>query len=285
MKIRYICIVLVFCAATGLFAQKKLVILHTNDTHSRIESLSPSDKNYPNTAGVVNRKAVIDSIRAAEENVLLFDAGDFVQGTPYFNLFKGRTETDAMNLMAYDAVTIGNHEFDYGLDTVKFIFERLRFPVVNCNYDFSKTVLKDVVKPYVILKKFGLKIGIIGVGPNPEGLIQQDKYEGMVFNPIQESVNKYAVYLKEKEKCDMIICLSHIGYGDTHANEEESTVVLDPKLAENSRYIDVIIGGHSHTYMPQPDIRKNKDGKDVMIFQVGKNGSFIGKMNIELKKY
>lgn len=284
MKSRYILAIIFLCATTGLLAQKKLVILHTNDTHSRIEPLPATDKSYPNTAGVVNRKAVIDSIRAVEENVLLLDAGDFVQGTPYFNLFKGRAEADMMNLMGYDATTIGNHEFDYGLDTMKMIFGRLQFPVVNSNYDFSNTVLKGIVKPYIVLKKYGLRIGIIGLGPDPDGLIQQDKYEGVIFNPIISSANKHAEILKKKEKCDIIICLSHIGYTDNHAAEEGKVIVVDPLLAEESYYIDVIISAHSHTYMKQPDIRKNKLGKEVMIFQVGKNGSYIGKMDIELNK-
>lgn len=285
MRLKYISL-LIFCSISiGLFAQKKIVILHTNDTHSRIEPLPETDKKYPNTAGVVNRKAIIDSIRAIEPNVLLFDAGDFVQGTPYFNLFKGRTEADAMNLMKYDAATIGNHEFDYGLDTMKMIFKRLKFPIVNCNYDFSKTVLKNEVKPYIILKRFGLKIGVLGVGPKLEGLVQKDKYGETVFNPIIESVNKYAKILKDEEKCDLIICLSHVGYADTHASEDNTEkVVLDADIAENTSYVDVIIGGHSHTYMPTPDKVKNRLGKDVLIFQVGKNGSYIGKIDVELNK-
>lgn len=285
MKSTYIYLIaLLLSLPAVLSAQKKLVILHTNDTHSRIEELPTTDSKYPNTAGVINRKAVIDSIRSLYTNVLLLDAGDFVQGTPYFNLFKGRAEADAMNLLGYEATTIGNHEFDYGLDTMRMIFERLDFPVVNSNYDFSNTVVKDAVKSYIVIKKFGLKIGILGVGPDPEGLVQEDKYKGMIFNPIVESANKYAEILKKKEKCDLIICLSHIGYTDDHAQKEGAKAVLDPYLAENSRYIDVIIGGHSHTYMPKPDIRKNKDGKDIMIFQVGKNGTYIGKLELDLAK-
>ncbi|MFR9165630.1 MAG: bifunctional metallophosphatase/5'-nucleotidase [Dysgonomonas sp.] len=285
MKLKYICLALVLVVSTGIFAQKKIVILHTNDTHSRIEALPPTDSKYPNTAGVVNRKAVIDSIKAIYGNVLLLDAGDFVQGTPYFNLFKGRAEADMMNYLKYDAATIGNHEFDYGLDTMKMIFERLNFPIVNCNYDFSKTVLKDVVKPYTILKKFGLKIGIVGVGADPKGLIQEDKYEGMTFLPIIESTNKYAEMLKNKEKCDMVICLSHIGFS-LHPNQEASgaSTVIDQELAQKSRNIDLIIGGHSHTYMQHPVYEKNMDGKDVMIFQCGKNATYIGKIEVELDK-
>lgn len=272
MNLRYICLLSVLVIASGLFAQKKLVILHTNDTHSRIEALPSSDKSYPNTAGVVNRESVIEDLRKNNKNVLLFDVGDFVQGTPYFNLFKGRVEGQAMNLMKYDAGTLGNHEFDYGLDTLKRIIKELDYPILNCNYDFSNTVLKDVVKPYAIFKKDGLKIGVIGVGVDPEGLIQKDKYEGMIFNPINESVNKYAEFLKKKEKCDVIICLSHIGYND------------DVKLAQSTKHVDVILGGHSHTYMEEPEDIKNTQGNDVLMFQLGKNGSFVGKVELDLEK-
>lgn len=282
MKLKYICIGLALVASVNLLAQKRATILHTNDTHSRIESLPSTDKYYPNTAGVVNRKATIDSIRNVDKDVLLFDAGDFVQGTPYFNLFKGKAETDMMNEIGYDAVTIGNHEFDYGLDNMKLMFENLKAPVVNSNYDFSNTVLKDIVKPYIILNKFGLRIGILGVGAAPEGLIQEDKYQGMIFKPIIESANKTAEILKKADKCDLIICLSHIGYRDTHASEG-ATAVLDHELAQQSRYIDIIIGGHSHTYLEKPVFVKNKAGKEVMITQMGKNGTFLGKIDVELK--
>jgi len=231
-----------------------------------------TDKYNPGKGGVVNRKAIIDSVRKVEKNVLLIDAGDFVQGTPYFNMFKGRTEADAMNLMKYDVTVIGNHEFDYGMDTMKMFFERLSFPVICCNYDFPQTVLKDVVKPYTILKRFGLKIGIIGVGIDPDGLVQKDKYAGLIFKPVIETVNHYAELLKKKENCDLIICVSHIGY------------TQDKDLAQKSEYLDIIIGGHSHTFMKQPDIRKNLLGKDVMVYQAGKYGVNVGKIEMELEK-
>lgn len=263
-------ITILLCSFVTLFGQQKLVILHTNDTHSRIEPLPATDKTLPNMAGVVNRKAVIDSIRNIEDNVLLIDAGDFVQGTPYFNVFHGKVETEALNRLGYEVGTIGNHEFDNGLDAMKVFFEDLKFPIVNCNYDFSNTVLKGMVKPYVILKKKGLKIGVIGVGVDPEGLIQKDKYEGMKFNPIIESVNYYAEKLKDK--CDVIICLSHIG------------IVDDRKLAEQSKYIDLIIGGHSHTFMKKPEIIKNQESKDVLVYQTGKHAAYVGKIELELEK-
>ena len=253
-------------------AQKKIVILSTNDTHSRIEPIPENDRNYGGMGGVVAREAFIDEIRKQNQNVLLFDAGDFVQGTPYFNLFHGRVEAQAMNLMKYDAGTLGNHEFDYGLDTLKMIVKKLNFPILNCNYDFSDTVLKDDIKPYVILKRFGLKIGVLGVGVDPEGLIQKNKYEGMVFKPAISSVNFYAKILKDSKKCDLVVCLSHLGYNE------------DIKLAEQSKNVDVIIGGHSHTYMEKPDMRTNLDGKEVLIFQTGKSGAYVNKIEVELDK-
>lgn len=273
MKLKYILLVLAVAVLPfTIAAQKKIVILGTNDTHSRIEPIPDTDKKYPGMGGVEARDAFVKKTRSENPNVFVFDAGDFLQGTPYFNLFHGRVEAEAMNIIGYDAGTIGNHEFDYGLDTLKMVIQKLDYPIVNCNYDFSNTPLKGLVKPYVVFKKDGLKIGVVGVGVDPEGLIQKDKYEGMTFNPIISSVNHYAKILKDKEKCDVIVCLSHIGYND------------DIKLAEGSQNIDLIIGGHSHTFLERPDVRKNMDGKDVVIFQTGKNGVFIDKYEIELDK-
>ncbi|QIK59885.1 bifunctional metallophosphatase/5'-nucleotidase [Dysgonomonas sp. HDW5A] len=272
MKLRNILLFSLLFIGLMVNAQKKIVILGTNDTHSRIEPIPENDKSYGGMGGVVAREAFIEGIRNQNKNVLLFDAGDFVQGTPYFNLFHGRVEAQAMNLMKYDAGTLGNHEFDYGLDTLKMIVKKLNFPILNCNYDFSKTVLKDDIKPYVILKRFGLKIGVLGVGVDPEGLVQKNKYEGMEFKPAISSVNFYAKILKDSKKCDLVVCLSHLGYND------------DIKLAEQSKNVDIIIGGHSHTYMEKPDMRTNLDGKEVLIFQTGKSGAYVNKIEVELDK-
>jgi len=271
-------LLLAFTVSVGAQTVKKVVILHTNDTHSRIEPLPTNENTNPNTAGVVRRATYVDQVRKENKNVLLFDAGDFVQGTPYFNLFKGEVETGAMNRMKYDAGTLGNHEFDYGLDVLAEIVKKANYPIVNCNYDFTNTPLKGLVKPYVILRKFGMKIGVLGVGVDPEGLIQSENYKGMIFNPIINSVNKYSEILKNQEKCDLVICLSHIGfnsYGDA-AN--------DQVLAKNSKFIDIIIGGHSHTYLEKPVVLKNLDGKDVLIYQMGKNGTFIGRIDAEMQE-
>jgi 5'-nucleotidase len=257
---------------------KHLVIIHTNDTHSRIEPLPTTDKSYPNSGGVVRRATYIKQIRKENKNVLFFDAGDFVQGTPYFNLFRGEVEIGAMDKMKYDAGTLGNHEFDYGLNLLAEIVKRAKYPIVNCNYDFSNTPLKGLIKPYVVLKKFGMKIGVLGVGVDPEGLIQKENYQGMVFNPAINSVNKYAEILKKKEKCDLIVCLSHIGY-DPYENAPN-----DQLLAKETRYVDIIIGGHSHTYLEQPVLFKNLEQKDVLVYQMGKNGSFVGRIDVDMKE-
>ncbi len=279
-NIRYTFALLLLVASIGLQAQntKKIVILHTNDTHSRIEPLPHNDKNLPNTGGVVRRANYIRQVRKVEKNVLLLDAGDFVQGTPYFNLFKGEAEVEAMNKMKYDAATLGNHEFDYGLEQLLKIVKKAKFPIVNCNYDFSRTELKNYVKPCIVLKKNGLRIGVLGVGVNPEGIIQRENYEGMHFLPIINSVNKYAEILKTKEKCDLVVCLSHIGFTSAEG------VVNDQILARESRFVDIIIGGHSHTYMETPIVLQNTDKKQVMIYQMGKNGSFVGRIDVKLEE-
>lgn len=257
--------------------EKNITILHTNDTHSRIEPL-PKSEYGDSLGGIQYRIDYINEVRRQNKHVLLFDAGDFVQGTPYFNLFKGRVETQALNLMHYDAGTIGNHEFDYGLDTLKRIISELNYPIVNCNYDFSNTVLKDLVKPYIIINKWGLKIGVLGVGVDPKGMIKSENYEGMIFNPIIESANYYAKILKVEKKCDLVVCLSHIGYVSAPG------VTNDVSLAQQSENIDIIIGGHTHTYMSDPDIQKNKKGKDVLIYQMGKHGLYLGKIDVTLNK-
>lgn len=272
MKTKNILLLILLSITIPTFAQKKIIILHTNDTHSQIEPIPSWDKYNASMGGVVNRKAIIDSVRRVEKNVLLLDAGDFVQGTPYYNMFHGRVETEAMDMMKYDVGTIGNHEFDEGIDSLKMLVKEFDYPIICCNYDFSNTVLKGLIKPYTIIKKDGVKIGIIGVGVDPEGLIQKSKYEGMTFKPIIETVNHYATILRNKKKCDLIICLSHIGYDD------------DKTLGKASEYIDIIIGGHSHTFMKAPEIVKNKNDKDVLIYQAGGRGAVMGAIEVNLDK-
>ncbi len=274
MNNRYIIIVsiLLLTFSASIFSQKKITILHTNDTHSRIEPLPETDKYAPNKGGVLRRAALIDQIRQENKNVLLFDAGDFVQGTPYYNLFKGEVETKAMNLMKYDAATLGNHEFDYGLEGIRDILKWAEFPIVSSNYDFSNTILKDMLEQYIIITKDDVKIGVIGLNVKPQGLIATANYPEMEFLDPLEVGNKLAKMLKEDHKCDMVVCLSHLGY------------TADKKLAEKSSNIDIIIGGHSHTYMKDPDIIKNAENEDILIYQTQGRGVFLGKIDIELQK-
>lgn len=279
MKIKLL-IILTLCA-NMLVAQsnKQLIILHTNDTHSRIEPMESSSRFDSDTGGVIRRMNYVNKVRQQHQDVLLLDAGDFLQGTPYFNRFGGEVEIETMNLLKYDAVTLGNHEFDKGIDHLAALLKKAHFPVVNCNYDVSKTPLKDLVKPYVVISKGGLKIGILGVGVNPKGLIMKENYKGMKFLPIVASVNKYANVLREQEKCDIVICLSHIGYSAPYPK-----LTTDIKLAQESKNVDIIIGGHSHTYLKKPVIHQNVDGKDVVIYQMGKNGSFIGQIVVNFRE-
>ncbi|MDR2816321.1 MAG: metallophosphatase [Proteiniphilum sp.] len=254
------------------FSQKKIVILHTNDTHSRIEPLPETDRTAPGKGGVERRASYVDQVRKENKNVLLLDAGDFLQGTPYFNLFKGEVEVKAMNLMKYDVATLGNHEFDYGMETLEEVIRRADFPIVAGNYDFSKTALAGLVKPYIILKRDGIRIGIIGIGVRPQGLIAAGNYKGMKFLDPVKTANKLAEQLRLQDKCDMVVCLSHLGYAS------------DLELAEASRNIDLIIGGHSHTYIKKPVIRKNLEDKEVMIYQTNGRGIYVGRIDVELEK-
>lgn len=271
-NIQYFIICLLLTISCNAYSQKNLVILHTNDTHSRIEPLPETDRTSPGKSGVVRRAELIDQIRKENKNVLLFDAGDFLQGTPYFNLFKGEVEVKAMNLMGYDAATLGNHEFDYGLEILEKVVREANFPIVSSNYDFSQTALKNLIKPFIILKKDGVRIGVIGINIQPRGLIAAGNYEGMKYLDPVKTANEMAELLTTKYKCDMIVCLSHLGYN------------ADLNLAESTRGIDLIVGGHSHTYMKEPAIRKNLDNKEVTIFQTNGRGVYVGRLDIELKK-
>jgi len=255
----------------------KLVILHTNDTHSQVEPTEKSALKTSDMGGYVRRMGVIQKIRTEEKNVLLLDAGDFSQGTPYFNFYNGRIEIDALNRMKYDAVTLGNHEFDNGIDTLAVILRNAKFPIVSSNYDVNNTPLKTFVQPFLILKRFGLRIGIMAINVEPKSLIIESNYRGLIYNDPISTANETANYLKKEQKCDVIICLSHLG-SDAAAKE-----VNDFQLARETRFIDVIIGGHSHTLLENAK-ETNRDGRKVVIAQVAKSGLYLGKIELELGK-
>jgi 5'-nucleotidase len=254
-------------------ATKRLTILHTNDTHSRIEPFPMDGSRNEGLGGVASRSQLIKKIRNEEQNVLLLDAGDIFQGTPYFNIYKGEPEIKAMTAMGYDATTIGNHDFDAGIETLATQLHRhAQFPMIVCNYDFSQTPMENLYVPYKILKKGGLKIGILGVGIELDGLVPQNLSGNTKYlNPLQKA-NKYADELKKKG-CDLIICLSHLGY------RYSDNKVSDLMLARETQNIDVIIGGHTHTFLEAPFIEKNKKGEDVVINQVGWAGIMLGRLD------
>ena len=257
--------------------KKNLIILHLNDTHSQMDPISSHSDNNPNRGGAIRQNAVIEELRQLDPDILLFHSGDFVQGTPYFNIFKGQAEIAIMNLMQYDAICLGNHEFDYGLENLAKMIKAASFPVITTNLDFTNTVLDNLTHKYFIIHKKNIKIGIIGLTINIKGLTSSANYSGIkLLDPI-ETANETAEYLKEKEKCDMIICLSHLGYDPTENKKE------DVFLAKNSRNIDIILGGHTHTFLNKADRRYNLDGKEVVINQVGNKGIYIGRLDVILE--
>ncbi|MEA4982496.1 MAG: metallophosphatase [Paludibacter sp.] len=279
MKKQLILYIYAFVLLVGLSAQSgtKLVILHTNDTHSQLE---PTDANAIKNAdmgGYARRQGIINKIRRQEEQVLLVDAGDFSQGTPYYNFFKGRVEIEGYNRMKYDAITLGNHEFDNGMDTLSAILSLAGFPVVVSNYDVSKSSISAFVKPYLVLKKGSLRVGIMGLGVNPAGLIMEKNYKGIEYKDPVSTAQKISSVLKKREKCDLIICLSHLGSDST------LTGINDFDIARQTRYIDVIIGGHSHTLLENAKI-PNAKGKNVLIAQMGKSGLYLGRIDVLLTK-
>ncbi len=266
-------------AATGLFdAPVKLTILHTNDVHSRIEPFPMDGSRNQGLGGVASRARLINKIRGEEENVLLFDAGDIFQGTPYFNIYKGEPEIKAMSSMGYDATTIGNHDFDGGLNNLnQQLKQHAAFPMIVCNYDFNGTVMEHNYMPYKIFKKGGLKIGVLGLGIELQGLVPENLAEGTKYlDPIQYA-NKYADELKRKN-CDLVVCLSHLGY------KYDGNKVSDLILAKETSNIDLIIGGHTHSFLPAPVIVKNKRGEDVLVNQVGWAGIQLGRLDFLFEK-
>lgn len=258
--------------------ETKLTILHTNDVHSHIEPFADDDKKYPGLGGAEYRATIIENIRKKSDNVLVFDAGDIFQGTPYFNFFHGDLEIDLMNKMGYDAATIGNHDFDGGIEMLAKQISRSDFPFVNCNYDFTNTPVAGKVHKHITLKKRKLKIGITGCGVELNGLVPDKLYTNTKYLDPVKCVQEQVDILKHEKKCHFIICLSHLGY------KYENARVSDIVLAQNTSNIDLIIGGHTHTFLDIPTKLKNKDGKEVLINQVGWAGVQIGQLDYFFEK-
>jgi 5'-nucleotidase len=257
---------------------KKITILHTNDVHSHIDPFPADHPKNPNLGGAARRAAIIEGIRKEEKNVLLLDAGDIFQGTPYFNYYGGELEFKLMSMMQYDLATMGNHDFDNGIDSFYAQLPHAKFDFVSANYDFKNTVLNDIVKSYKIIIKDGIKIGVFGLGVQLDGLVDKKLYKETVYNNPIEVAQDMTRILKEEKKCDLVICLSHLGFKYKDEPEKPSDILL----AQKTKNIDLIIGGHTHTFLDKPVIEKNSDGKDVLINQVGCFGLNLGRIDFYL---
>ena len=256
-----------------LFRDVKITILHSNDVHSQIEPFPVNHNRFPGRGGFARRASIFNEIRSVNPNTLIFDAGDIFQGTPYFNFFQGELELKLMKEMGYNAATIGNHEFDAGLDTLKRNILSTNFQFIISNYDFVNTELEGLTTPYKIYKKEGIKIGVFGLGIELKGLVNPILYkETKYYDPIEIS-NEMVKILKDRKKCDLIICVSHLGH------EYNSNKISDTKLAQLTNDIDLIIGGHTHTFLKEPLITKNMKNKDVIINQVGRGGVYLGRID------
>ena len=256
--------------------QKKLTILHTNDMHSHIFPFKSGK--YKGLGGMAERATLIKSIRERNDNVLLFDAGDIFQGTPYFNFFGGELEFKLMSEMNYDAATLGNHDFDNGIRGFNDKLKYAKFSFINSNYDFSNTILNGKIRKFKIFRKDKLKVGVFGLGVELDGLVQKKLYGETIYNDPIEVANEVSSKLKFDYDCDMIVCLSHLGL------EYESEKVSDLKVAKNSSYIDLIIGGHTHSFLEKSIIVTNQINKKVIVSQAGYGGIKLGRLDFIFNK-
>jgi 5'-nucleotidase len=254
----------------------QLTILHTNDVHSQIDPFPQTHSRWPGQGGFARRAELISRIRQEQDNVLLLDCGDIFQGTPYFNVYKGKLEIELMNKMRYDAATLGNHEFDNGIDALAKNVEKAKFPFVCSNYDLSNSVLNGLTTPYKIIEKGPLRIGVIGLGIELAGLVNPKSYKEAAYIEPVEIANRLAQKLKQEDDCDMVIALSHLGY------KYDYKKVSDVIVAQNTRNVDVILGGHTHTFMEKPDKVKNLDGDEVIVSQAGWGGLRLGRLDLNL---
>lgn len=258
--------------------QKQLVVLHTNDTHSTIMPLNPNLENQDiaGRAGFLRRISMIKEERKQNPDLLLFDSGDFSQGSGYYTLFKGEVEIGLMNEMGYDAVTIGNHEFDFGMDNMAKLFRMAKFPIVCSNYDCKGTVLEDLVKPYITLRRGDVKIGVFALAPKLKGLVFDGNCEGITFLDPAETAQKYIDILRKQEKCDLVICVSHLGWSTDKYSDQQ--------VFSQVEGCDLVLGGHTHTYMPTLEYTPDKKGKQIPVDQNGKHAAFVGKLVLNLEK-
>ena len=257
---------------------KQLVILHTNDTHSQIFPITPQlpDTMKAGRGGFLRRLVMLKEERAKHPDLIYFDSGDFFQGSAYFTMFKGDVEIGLMNLMGIEASTIGNHEFDFGLENMATMFRKANFPILCANYDFTGTVMEGVTKPWIVIKRNGVKIGVFAVCPKLKGLVSDKNCPGVKYLDPAKVALETATMLKQEKKCDVVVCISHLGWESNRGED-------DQYMIQHSRNIDLVLGGHTHTYMQQLEHWNNMDGKPVSVDQNGKSGIFVGKLVIDLK--
>ena len=277
--IRNICFILLMMVSLAGQAKKhkQLIILHTNDTHSQILPISQQlpDTMKAGRGGFLRRIAMLKEERAKNPDLLYFDSGDFWQGTAYFTMFKGDVEIGLMNQMGIDASTIGNHEFDFGLENMARCFRMANFPILCANYDFTGTPLEGLVKPFITIKRNGVKIGVFAVCPKMKGLVSDKNCVGVKYLDPGQVALETATMLRQKEKCDMVICISHLGWNSNRGED-------DQYMIERSRNIDLVLGGHTHSYFQQLEYWNNMDGKPVPVDQNGKSACFVGRMVVDL---
>ncbi len=259
--------------------KKHITILHTNDVHSHIDPFPKDHSLYPNLGGLARRASLVNAIRKENVNTLLFDAGDFFQGTPYFNFYGGELEIKLMSMLKYDAVTIGNHDFDNGLEGLYAQLPHANFDLLSANYDFKNTVLNGHTKPYKTFIVDGIKVGVYGLGIKLDGLVNKKLYKETVYRHPYELAQESERNLKVYEKCDLVICLSHLGY-DYGSEDRPNDLVL----AQKTEHTDLVIGGHTHTFLDKPTIVKNKKENDVLVNQVGCFGINLGRIDFFFEK-
>jgi 5'-nucleotidase len=252
----------------------QLTILHTNDTHSQIDPLPANDRNA-GKGGVARRATLVKKIRAENPNTLLIDAGDVCQGTPYFNFFRGEVEYRAMSMIGYDAGTLGNHEFDNGVASLAAALKFANFDIVSSNYDVRGTALAGLVKPYIVKSVGGVRVGLFGLGISPVALIEPADFKGVTFLDPVVTAREVVKTLREKENCALVVCMSHLGYTE----RPRQGAVTDTQLVSQVDGIDFIASGHTHVFMEKPVVQQQPCGKETLIFQVGKSGVYVGRVD------
>ncbi|WP_266204240.1 bifunctional metallophosphatase/5'-nucleotidase [Pontibacter kalidii] len=253
-------------------------ILHTNDQHSRIDPFPDDGRKYGGMGGMARRATLIEQIRKEEPNVLLFDSGDIWQGTPYFNFFGGELEYKLMSQLKYDAATLGNHDFDNGLKGLEKMLPHARFPFLSANYDFSKTILKNRFAPYKVFEKQSIKIGVFGLGIELAGLVSQNNYGETVYLDPLATAREMVQELRQNQGCNLVVCLSHLGY------KYDDGKIDDVTLARQVEGIDLILGGHTHTFLDQPEVVRHASGHETLVNQVGWSGIFLGRLDFSFSK-